>query len=84
MEKQLTDTILMIEPVAFGFNEDTAQNNFFQQQDDTPENIIQQKALSEFSAMVRQLRDKDIQVIVVKDTIVPHTPDSILDRKSVV
>ena len=24
--------------------------------------------------MVRQLRDKDIQVIVVKDTIVPHTP----------
>ena len=77
MEKQLTDTILMIEPVAFGFNEDTAQNNFFQQQDDTPENIIQQKALSEFSAMVRQLRDKDIQVIVVKDTIVSHTPDSI-------
>ena len=77
MEKQLTDTILMIEPVAFGFNEDTAQNNFFQQQDCTPENIIQQKALSEFSAMVRQLRDKDIQVIVVKDTIVPHTPDSI-------
>ena len=77
MEKQLTDTILMIEPVAFGFNEDTAQNNFFQQQDCTPENIIQQKVLSEFSAMVRQLRDKDIQVIVVKDTIVPHTPDSI-------
>ena len=66
MEKQLTDTILMIEPVAFGFNEDTAQNNFFQQQDDTPENIIQQKALSEFSAMVRQLRDKDIQVIVTR------------------
>ena len=29
MEKQLTDTILMIEPVAFGFNEETAQNNFF-------------------------------------------------------
>jgi N6-L-threonylcarbamoyladenine synthase len=54
MEKQLTDTILMIEPVAFGFNEDTAQNNFFQQQDCTPENIIQQKVLSEFSAMVRQ------------------------------
>ena len=77
MEKQLTDTILMIEPVAFGFNEETAQNNFFQQQDDTPDRVIQQKALSEFSSMVHQLQNKGIQIIVVKDTIVPHTPDSI-------
>jgi hypothetical protein len=72
-----TSNILMIEPVAFGFNEQTAVNNYFQQNEETPSADIQKQALIEFNAMVEKLRANKINVIVVKDTPDPHTPDSI-------
>jgi hypothetical protein len=77
MPKQNTSNILMIEPVAFGFNEDTAANNYFQKNDAVQPVEIQQLAHAEFCAMVDKLREKGINVIVVKDTLEPHTPDSI-------
>ena len=67
----------MIEPIAFGYNVQTAANNYFQQNDNSAAEEIQQKALQEFTAMVQKLRSKNIDVIVVKDTLQPHTPDSI-------
>ncbi|MCD8739575.1 arginine deiminase-related protein [Mucilaginibacter roseus] len=73
---QATSNILMIRPVAFGFNEQTAGSNAFQnksaEQADT-----QQKALQEFDGFVQLLRDNGVNVIVVNDTAEPHTPDSI-------
>lgn len=69
--------VLMIEPVAFGFNEETAKNNYFQQNDETPEAKIQAQALAEFRGMVELLRANGINVMVEKDTLEPHTPDSI-------
>jgi len=72
---QTTDTVLMIEPIAFGFNAETAKNNYFQIEQkgfDT-----QFKALTEFKAFVEKLRSKGINVITIKDTLDPHTPDSI-------
>lgn len=77
MYKQVTNTLLMIEPVAFGYNDETAQNNYFQQKDSDSPQQIQAKALAEFKAMVQQLRDKNLNVITVKDTIEPYTPDAI-------
>ena len=77
MDKQITNTILMIEPVAFGFNEQTAVNNHFQQKDNSEGLDIQSHALAEFREMVDKLRAKEINVIVVKDTFEPSTPDSI-------
>jgi hypothetical protein len=77
MEKQTTHTILMIEPVAFGFNDQTAVNNHFQQKDNVPQEDVQTLALAEFNGMVAQLQAKGIEVIVVKDTLKPATPDSI-------
>ena len=77
MSNQTTRTILMIKPIAFGFNPETAVNNYFQQENKLPYSAIQNLARDEFSAMVMQLRVKGIQVIVVKDTPEPHTPDSI-------
>ncbi len=74
---QTTSTILMIEPVMFGFNAETAKNNYFQQNDNTESSEIQQKALKEFGDMVQKLRNHGVEVIVEKDTIAPHTPDSI-------
>lgn len=71
---QTTDTVLMIEPIAFGFNEQTAVNNYFQVQQ---EGNVQEKALKEFNSFVEKLRAKGINVITIKDTIEPKTPDSI-------
>ncbi len=72
---QTTDTVLMIEPAAFGFNAETAQNNYFQINSENAE--TQTKALQEFKNFVEKLRSKGINVITVKDTLEPHTPDSI-------
>jgi hypothetical protein len=77
METQSTNTILMIEPIHFGFNHQTAVNNYFQQSLNEHADDIQQLALAEFSNMVKQLRANGINVLVVKDTEQPHTPDSI-------
>lgn len=67
----------MIEPVAFGFNEQTAVNNYFQQKNIVQNAYIQQLALCEFNGMVEQLRANGVNVLVVKDTFEPLTPDSI-------
>lgn len=75
--KQYTNTILMIEPVNFGFNEQTAVNNFFQNHLNEDAKTIQEKALEEFRAMVSKLRQHGVNVIVLQDTFSPHTPDSI-------
>ena len=65
----------MIEPVAFGYNAQTAENNYFQVEQKGAD--TQSKALAEFNNFVEKLRNKGINVIVVKDTMEPHTPDSI-------
>lgn len=65
----------MVEPIAFGYNSQTAQNNYFQVEQ--KEADIQEKALQEFNNFVEKLRAKGIQVITIKDTLEPHSPDSI-------
>lgn len=72
---QTTNTVLMIEPVAFGYNAQTAENNYFQVNSENSE--TQGHALKEFKNFVEKLRSKGIHVITVKDTLEPHTPDSI-------
>lgn len=76
--KQITNTILMIRPVSFRMNEQTAVNNYYQKVIDalTPY-TVQQKALEEFDAFVTKLQEAGIQVIVVSDTSKYDTPDSI-------
>jgi len=72
----MRSTVLMIRSVAFGFNEQTAGSNAFQQQGLEQHNV-QQQALQEFDTLVATLRDNGVDVIVVDDTPDPHTPDSI-------
>lgn len=72
---QTTDTVLMIEPIAFGYNAETAENNYFQVEQKGAD--IQSKALAEFKVFVEKLKRKGINVISIKDTLDPHTPDSI-------
>ncbi len=65
----------MVRPFRFAFNEETAQNNYFQQGGESGSVAV--KALEEFDAFVNQLRAKDVDVTVVQDTPEPWTPDSI-------
>ncbi len=67
----------MIRPVRFGFNEQTAGSNAFQNKPDSAAEELQAKALAEFDGFVAVLRSNGVYVIVVTDTISPHTPDSI-------
>lgn len=73
---QITDTILMIRPAAFGPNEETATTNFFQEQHLKNE-FVQRSALKEFDNMIEILRNHDINVIVIDDTLVPVKPSAI-------
>ncbi len=75
--KQITNTILMIRPVSFRMNEQTAVNNYFQEELDLKNQEINSKAQQEFDAFVAVLREKGIRVIVIEDTKEPDTPDSI-------
>ena len=76
--KQTTNSILMIRPVAFRMNEQTAVNNYYQKVLDglSPE-TVNAKAQQEFDAFVNKLRKVGVNVIVVEDTLEPNTPDSI-------
>ena len=75
---QITDQILMIRPVSFRYNEQTAVNNYYQQVlDNISSEEIQDKALTEFNNLVKVLQDFGVSVIIIEDTKEPHTPDSI-------
>ncbi|HVE60454.1 MAG TPA: arginine deiminase-related protein, partial [Chitinophagaceae bacterium] len=74
---QITNTILVVRPAAFCYNEETAANNFFQNNIVLPQNQLQQKVLQEFDSMVNVLRSHEIEVIVIEDTPVPIKPDAI-------
>jgi len=74
--QQTTSTILMIRPVNFVFNEQTAGSNAFQNRN-AEQQRVQDNALQEFDRFVNILRENGIEVIVIDDTAEPHTPDSI-------
>ena len=74
---QITNTILMVRPVSFRMNEQTAVNNFFQEDLDLRNSVINQQAQEEFDTFVEQLRKAGVEVIVVEDRVETDTPDSI-------
>jgi len=72
---QTTSKLLMVRPARFAFNEETAQNNYFQQPSGSES--VSGNALEEFDAFVRLLRANDVDLTVVQDSPEPWTPDSI-------
>ena len=62
---QITNTILMVRPVNFRMNEETAVNNYFQEKMALNDQSINVRAQEEFDAMVAVLRNKGVNVIVV-------------------
>lgn len=76
--QQITNTILMIRPVSFRMNEQTAVNNFYQK-----ESIgmlpasINAKAQQEFDGLVEKMQKAGVNVIVVDDRTDIDTPDAV-------
>lgn len=75
--QQTTNTILMIRPINFRMNEQTAVNNYFQEELALKNADINKKAQDEFDAFVFKLRSFGVHVVVVSDTTEFDTPDSI-------
>ena len=75
--QQITNVLLMIRPVAYRMNEQTAVNNYFQQHLSLSDFVINAKAQKEFDAFVVKLRAVGVVVIVEDDILERETPDSI-------
>jgi len=74
---QITDTVLMIRPVHFRMNEETAVNNYFQEDLDLRNSEINRRAQEEFDGLVARLREAGVRVVVADDRPETDTPDSI-------
>lgn len=75
---QTSNTILMIRPINFRMNEQTAVNNYYQQVlDNVLPQTVNSKAQNEFDVYVEKLRSIGVNVIVLNDTDAHDTPDSI-------
>lgn len=78
MFAQITDTVFMVRPAAFGFNPQTAASNAFQRETTTLDLAqIQALALQEFQGLVDQLVARGVNVWIGDDTLEPHKPDAI-------
>jgi len=69
------DGVLMVRPQHFGYNPETAASNAFQQ--NTIIENAQTRALAEFDAMVLQLRNRGVEVIVAPDQPNVICPDAV-------
>ncbi len=67
----------MVRPAAFGYNDETAANNFFQHHPGLDRTTLQQKALTEFDAMVDLLRSHQVELLVLEDSKEPPKPDAV-------
>src|SRR5438552_18235574 len=77
--KQTTDTILMVSPDSFSFNNETAGSNSFQSEFDSNENELKVKVLNEFNKMVSLLRANGVNVIVLNLVSKP-LPDAVFSN----
>ena len=77
-ETQTAAHVLMIRPVRFAGNVQTAASNRFQKLDQVGQaDADQAAALAEFDGLANALTNAGVMVHTVADTPEPHTPDSI-------
>jgi len=74
---QSTNTVVMIRPIIFSRNEQTAVNNYFQQVDTVGFGDSSRAAIREFDELVAKMMFNGIDVVVWQDNEVPYTPDSV-------
>ncbi len=74
---QTTNTVLMIRPVQFRTNEQTAVNNYFQAESELDRKTLNEKAQNEFDSFVALLREKGVDVVEMSDSKNSDTPDAV-------
>jgi len=73
---QSASIIFLVRPANFGFNEETASSNAFQQKQSNHDGV-QAVVLAEFDNAVNTLKNAGVNVIVFDDTVAPVKPDAI-------
>jgi len=79
--KQTTDTLLLVRPYRFRKNEETAINNYFQE--DLRLRLSAQQAQEEFDNFVNALNAHEINTLVIQDEGKYDTPDSIFPNNCI-
>jgi len=74
---QAAAALLMVRPIRFCYNRETAVDNAFMKDNGLSFENTQAKACQEFDNYVSILQSKGIEVACFDDTIEPHKPDSI-------
>lgn len=77
MMNQTTHSILVVRPASFGYNEQTAVSNAFQNKPDLESEQVRQLALQEFQDLVDKLRSVDVEVLVMEDHPEKKNPDAV-------
>ena len=78
--RQITNSILMVRPVQFRLNEETAVNNYYQNQQfhkEIKNAEANKRAQDEFDAFAKALQDNGINLIIFNDDEKFDTPDSV-------
>ena len=75
--QQCAGAVLMVKPAAFGYNPETAVTNHMQKRGEETEPFAQERACSEFAALVRALVSEGIAVCVAEDSPSPAKPDAV-------
>lgn len=73
----IADSLIMIRPASFGFNPETALSNSFQSIPPINPATIQQDSLIEFEGFLEALLEKEVDVKVFNDIVVPIKPDAV-------
>lgn len=74
--RQCADAVLMVRPAAFGFNVETEASNRFQQRDTATPGALE-RALVEFDALERSLRETGVETFALADRPEPACPDAL-------
>ena len=75
MSNQSTNHVFMVRPAAFGYNVETAASNSFQQHIENE--MVNERALSEFDQMVSGLKNAGVSISIFQDTATPPKPDAL-------
>jgi len=75
-ERQTTDTVFMVSPDDFAFNQETAQSNVFQKRS-AETVLLQKRAMAEFRGMVKKLKASGVRVITLASRRDTKTPDAV-------
>jgi len=75
---QAPSAVMMVKPLGFGYNPETAASNAFQQaQGKDDQTRIQARALSEFEGLVATLRSRGVEVVEFSPDNGEETPDAV-------